>query len=334
MSEASHIPVLCEAVCEAMAARDDAVYVDGTFGAGGYTRALLQTANCTVIGIDRDPQAERFAAPIKAEYGARFLFLSGCFGDMRTLLAEAGYKQVDGVMLDLGVSSMQLDQGERGFSFQHNGDLDMRMGQDGLSAADIVNTYSEATLAQIFKIYGEERRARAIARAIAKARTDAYIATTKDLSKIIQSVLGAPRFGHIHPATRCFQALRIFVNDELGELLRGLQAAEALLVTQGKLAIVSFHSLEDRIVKQFFAVRAGLQGSSSRHLPPRETVSASFSVSNRRGITADAAEVDANPRARSARLRVGERLAGDVFSGTEITLPYLNIKEQNHVATH
>ena len=308
-ADAPHIPVLLTEVCHAMAPHDGGVYVDGTFGAGGYTQAVLQAATCTVLAIDRDPTAFEHAASLQAQYGDRLVCLEGCFGDMATLAAQAGYPAVDGVMLDLGVSSMQLDQAERGFSFMRDGPLDMRMSRDGLSAEALLQTADEALLADILFVYGEERRARAIARAIVEKRDDQDMSRTSHLAELVCGVLGQPRMKQAHPATRTFQALRIYLNDELGELLRGMQAAERLLKPEGRLGVVTFHSLEDRMVKQFFAPRTGRAGRPSRHQPDQATPDASFAELDKRSVKPRAEEVAANPRARSARLRAAARTA-------------------------
>lgn len=309
-----HVPVLIEAVLRALAPRDDGIYVDGTFGGGSYTRALLDAARCSVYGIDRDPRAIAAGRAVEARYGARLRLLHGHFAAMEALLARHDVHAVDGVALDLGVSSMQLDAPESGFSFQHDGPLDMRMDAAGTSAADILNGMGEAELADILFRYGEERRSRAIARAIVAARREAPITRTRQLAAIVARA--APKGAQaIHPATRTFQALRIYVNRELEELALGLGAAQALLKPGGRLAVVSFHSLEDRIVKRFLAERTGAAPRASRHAPggaaePDAGAAPSFRLLARGGETPDAAETAANPRARSARLRAAERTAG------------------------
>ena len=314
---APHIPVLLNEVVTALAPQVGEVMVDGTFGAGGYSRALLEAADCAVIAIDRDPDTKTHADGLSAEYGSRFSYLSGCFGDMQDLLAAP----VDGVTLDLGVSSMQLDEAARGFSFMRDGPLDMRMSQVGLSAADLLNEAAPELLSDIIAVYGEERRARAIAKAIIARRESKPMARTGDLVDAVCSVLGAPRFGKAHPATRTFQALRIYLNDELGELMRGLQAAEQVLKPGGRLAVVTFHSLEDRMVKQFLAPRTGRSGRPSRHLPDVDMARPSFADVAKRNLKAGAAEIDANPRARSARLRVALRTDAPAFAANADLLP-------------
>ncbi len=308
MRSSPHIPVLLDEVLEALALQDGDVCVDGTFGAGGYSRALLKQADCTVFAIDRDPAA--IAAGRALSLG-RLTLLEGCFGDMAALLLEHGVHQVNAIVLDIGVSSMQLDQAERGFSFAKDGPLDMRMGQSGLSAADVVNTYDEGTLADIFFQLGEERQSRRVARAIVAARTEKLFERTAELSTVIRSAI---RGGHdgshaLDPATRTFQALRIHVNDELGELRRGLAAAEHLLAPGGRLAVVSFHSLEDRLVKSFLREGSGGTPEPSRHLPQatRQDHPPAFVVSRRKAIKPSESEMDRNPRSRSARLRCALR---------------------------
>jgi 16S rRNA (cytosine1402-N4)-methyltransferase len=309
-AELPHVPVMLREALSCLDVRPGGVYVDGTFGAGGYARAILETPQSRVIGIDRDPDAIARGRQLEEAAGGRLQLWQGRFSAMEEALAEAGVApgEVDGVVLDLGVSSMQLDEGERGFSFLHDGPLDMRMEKAGPSAADIVNEAGEELLAAILRAYGEERRARAIARAIVRARQEAPILTTGRLAEIVCGVLGPRRPGESHPATRTFQALRIFVNRELEELVGGLAAAERVLRPGGRLVVVSFHSLEDRIVKRFFAERTGrLKDPALRHLPVVEERAPSFIDVARGGITPDAEEVAANPRARSARLRAGER---------------------------
>jgi 16S rRNA (cytosine1402-N4)-methyltransferase len=302
-----HAPVLLDAVLGALAPRDRAIYVDGTFGAGGYSRALLAAAHCRVIAIDRDPEAVAEGANLASAYPNRFVVLEGRFGDMAALLAPLGISAVDGIALDLGVSSPQLDDPRRGFSFRGDGPLDMRMGRDGASAADLVNSLSESALANLIYIYGEERFARRVARAIVAARREGPLTRTAELARVIRTVV--PTTGGIDPATRTFQALRMEVNDELGELERALLAAERLLAPGGRLAIVSFHSLEDRKVKEFLRERSANAPRGSRHRPPRPAPAPSFRLISGKPVTPSAAEIAHNPRARSARLRAAERTA-------------------------
>ena len=299
---APHIPVLLDAILEACAPVEG-LWLDGTFGAGGYAKGLLDAGASRVIGIDRDPMVFEMAADWASEYGDRLTLIEGTFSDLDTHAGEP----LDGVVLDLGVSSMQLDTATRGFSFMADGPLDMRMSQEGTSAADLVAEASEAMLADILYHYGEERAARSIARAIVKTRQDGPIATTGALVRIVESVLPRPKQGQSHPATRTFQALRIAVNDEFGQLVQGLEAAERALKDGGWLAVVSFHSLEDRVVKRFFQARGGKSGGN-RFQPEVEPQAPRFDARNK-AIPPSAAEIARNPRARSAKLRVGRRTA-------------------------
>jgi 16S rRNA (cytosine1402-N4)-methyltransferase len=312
-----HAPVLLAEMLHVLAPRDGGIYVDGTFGVGGYSRALLAAARCTVWAIDRDPDAIRLARELP-EFGERLHAVEGCFGDMAALLGGQGIAHAHGIAIDLGVSSPQLDRAERGFSFRHDGPLDMRMSQHGRSAADIVNEDDEATIARILREFGEERRARQIARAIVAARRTAPIRTTLALADIVRSAFPAREraTARIDPATRTFQALRIAVNDELGELDRALVAAEQLLIDGGRLAIVSFHSLEDRRVKRFLAERSGRTGGGSRHRPEATPPAPSFRRLPDGEATPGAAELAANPRSRSARLRAAERTAAPAWDAT------------------
>ncbi len=311
-----HTPVLCAEAVAALAVQGGGCYVDGTFGGGGYTSAILEAAACRVIAIDRDPAAIRRGRRLRVAYGNRLTLIEGRFGDMDTLVLQTGIGRVNGVVLDLGVSSQQLDDPARGFSFRWDGPVDMRMGTDGPSAVDVVNTASEVDLANIIFRFGEERYARRVARAIILARSEAAIETTVRLAEIVHKAL--PRGRHkigIDPATRTFQALRIHVNDELGELDRGLCAAERLLLPGGRLAVVAFHSLEDRLVKRFIRNRCGNDGGRSRHAPPdaRDLAAPSFSAIHGRPIRPTTTETAINPRARSARLRTAERTAAPAW---------------------
>ena len=312
-SAAPHRPVLLAEVIEALSPQDGAIYVDGTFGAGGYSRALLDAAQCTVWAIDRDPAAVKEAQPLIDRYAGRLHIIQGRFGDMVELLKARGIHAVQGVTLDLGVSSMQLDRAERGFSFRFAGPLDMRMESAGQSAADLVNDMAERPLADLIFTFGEERKARRIAKAIVAARALAPIHTTQQLAEIVRRATGPAGGDRIDPATRTFQALRIAVNDELGEIDRGLAAAERVLAAGGRMAIVSFHSLEDRRVKQFLRDRAGRNPKGSRHLPDivsdREPTLRLIAPG---GIEAGEREVRENPRARSARLRIAERTEAEL----------------------
>lgn len=311
-TNAPHVPVLLAEVLEALAVRAGGVYVDGTFGAGGYTRAILEAADCTVVAIDRDPEAQMRAEPLKQAFPGRFTLLSGRFGDMATLLPAHGFTApVDGVALDIGVSSMQIDEAERGFSFAKDGPLDMRMEKAGRSAADVVNEADEAELADIIHFYGEERYARRVARAIVEARAEKPFERTLELAEVVRRVVRKGKDG-IDPATRTFQGLRIAVNDELGELERGLAGAEAILAPGGRLAVVTFHSLEDRVAKRFIRERSGRTGGVSRHVPVDVAASGpapTFLDVSRKAIAPGPEECRANPRARSAKLRVAERTA-------------------------
>lgn len=310
MSAPGHNPVLRDSALAALAPKEGGRYVDGTFGAGGYSAALLAAVDCRVWGIDRDPDALATGQALAERFPGRLTLVDGRFGEMDVLLARHGVAQVDGIALDLGVSSMQLDRPERGFSFRGDGPLDMRMSRAGESAADLVNTLPEAELASLIREYGEERFARRIAAAIVRARP---IATTARLSEIVRG--SVPSKGEaIHPATRTFQALRIAVNDELGELARGLAAAERILAPGGRLAVVTFHSLEDRPVKSFLQQRSGKIPAGSRHLPESGAKRPpSFRLLTTKPVIPDAAEIAANPRARSAKLRAAERTSAPAW---------------------
>lgn len=310
-SDVEHIPVLLSEVIKALAPKAEGVYLDGTFGAGGYSTAMLEAAPCVVWAIDRDPEALKRGADLAARFPGRLHFVQGRFGDMAQLLSSNGITGVDGVALDLGVSSMQIDDRTRGFSFLRDGPLDMRMEKSGRSAADVVNTLSEKELSDIIFTYGEERHARRVARAIVEARRDRPFSRTLHLADVIRAEVRRAQDG-IDPATRTFQALRIYVNDELGELERGLLGAEKLLRPGGILAVVAFHSLEDRIVKTFLKARSGSAIRPSRHTPASlgaPIATATFTPLSRRPIGPSEAEIAHNPRARSARLRVAERTA-------------------------
>lgn len=311
MKGGTHRPVLLKAVMAAINPHAHAIYVDGTFGGGSYSRALLESVDCNVWGIDRDPEACIRSVALSRQFGGRLTMIKGNFGSMEQLLDARSVENVDGIMLDLGVSSFQIDDPDRGFSFRHDGPLDMRMSSDGPTVADIVNETEQNELANIIFKYGEERRSRRIASAIVKARSKASITRTLELANIVRGCHQPAKQGSkaIDPATRTFQALRIFINDELGELQRGLIAAESLLGVGGRLAVVSFHSLEDRIVKAFLRDRSGSSSRGSRHTPNPNSVQkpATFKELNRRAIRPDEFETAANPRSRSARLRTAER---------------------------
>ncbi|MSP81532.1 MAG: 16S rRNA (cytosine(1402)-N(4))-methyltransferase RsmH [Alphaproteobacteria bacterium] len=312
-ADAGHVPVLLAEALATLVPHDDGRYVDATFGAGGYTRAILDAARCRVWAIDRDPAAIARGEIVAQAYPGRLTLLAGRFGAMDRLLAAAGIDLVDGIALDLGVSSPQIDDPARGFSFRLDGPLDMRMECQGPSAADVVNGAAEAELADIIGRLGEERRARAVARAIVRARGGSPILRTGELARIVRGVVRASGDG-IDPATRTFQGLRIFVNDELGEISRALDAAERLLVAGGRLVVVAFHSLEDRLVKRFLAERSGQAPAPSRHAPAVARRAPTFAPLVRRPLTPGEAEVTRNPRARSARLRAAVRTAEPAWS--------------------
>jgi 16S rRNA (cytosine1402-N4)-methyltransferase len=335
VTKAPHIPVMLAEVIEALRPEDGAVIVDGTFGAGGYSSAILESADCRVIAFDRDITAVRNAASVCQQFSNRLTIINKPFGEMDEFvrIEQTPNDQpaldgplVDGVVLDIGVSSMQLDQAERGFSFMHDGPLDMRMSAaiDPLtgeaaetvqSAAEFLNAADEEEIANVIFQYGEERKSRAIARAIVKARTEKPLSRTKELAEIVRkAVPGRFEPGH-HPATRTFQALRIFVNDELGELERGLRAAEKILKPGGRLVVVAFHSLEDRIVKHFLVERAGKEANTSRFIPQHsiKSIAPSFQIVNTRPLTPSQGELDVNPRSRSARLRAAVRTDAPVW---------------------
>ena len=294
-----HYPVMLPEVLKYLAPKDGGIYVDATFGNGGYSEAILKTADCRVIALDRDPTVLPRAEELKAQYGSRFEFRAGCFGDFAGLVSE----KIDGAVFDIGVSSMQLDEAERGFSFSKDAPLDMRMSQSGPSAADLVNSLSESDLADLIYTYGEERRSRAIARRIAETRKKTPIATTRQLAELIYTVNHRIP-GQIDPATRTFQALRIAVNDELGELKAGLEGATLRLVSGGRLVVVDFHSLEDRIVKNYFKANGGKNVHVSRYKPQDQNLNPGTAFSEcSRAITPSPEETAENPRSRSAKLR-------------------------------
>lgn len=302
-----HVPVLLDEVLTALDPKDDAIIVDGTFGGGGYASRVMRAANCQLYGIDRDLDAIARAEAMTTDF-PRLIPLLGRFGDMDALLLNSGVRHVHGVMLDIGVSSFQLDQGERGFSFMRDGPLDMRMGQTGPSAADVVNTMAQDDLATVIYQLGEERQSRRIAKVICERRETRLFEATLDLAETVEQAVGGRRGKKTHPATLTFQAIRMFVNDELGELARGLAAAERLLLPGGRLVVVTFHSLEDRLVKKFFRARSGAAGGGSRFLPEKAAGPApTFELLSRKAIEAAEVETEANPRARSARLRAGIR---------------------------
>lgn len=312
MTDAPHIPVLLNEVIAALRPISGEVYVDGTLGAGGYTRGILNASKCSVIGIDRDQTAHEMAEVWGAEFSDRLSLVKNSFANLESAIASVGHDKVDGIVLDLGVSSMQFDEADRGFSFRFDAPLDMRMDRSsGDTAADLVNTLPEVELANLIYLYGEERKSRHIAAAIIKARAIAPIKTTKQLSDIIRSVIHVSPRDKIDPSTRTFQALRIAVNDELGELESVLQAAEKCLKPGGRLVVVTFHSLEDRIVKNFLNERSRPAPAPSRHVPLAHDVSQnrlSFSLVTKKPVLPTEQEMKINPRSRSAKLRAAIRL--------------------------
>lgn len=324
-----HVPVLLPETIDALSPRDKGTYVDGTFGAGGITRALLESADCIVLAIDKDPDAIKAGQEMVEGSNGRLTLAHGAFGELETIAKANGVEAADGVTFDLGVSSMQIDQAARGFSFQSDGPLDMRMSQAGPSAADVVNSLDERDLAQVIYVLGDERRSRAIARAIVATRENRAIERTSELADIVSGVLGRRHDDKKHPATRTFQALRLYVNGELDELVNGLFAAERLLCEGGRLAVVTFHSLEDRIVKRFLASRSGKTARPSRHAPVsgQNERQPSFRLVYRRAIGPGNEEVRRNPRARSARLRAGVRTSAPAFppETEELGVPKLSV---------
>lgn len=326
----SHIPVLLPEVIEALAPRDGETYVDGTFGGGGYALRVLGAADCKLYGIDRDLDAITRAEEI-AEKEPRLIPLLGRFGDMDALLLSHGIDAVDGVMLDIGVSSFQIDQGARGFSFMRDGPLDMRMGQTGPSAKDVVNQMAAQDLTAIFRQLGEERQAKRIANVIVAQRKEKAFETTAELADCVERAVGGRRGKKTHPATLTFQAIRMYVNDELGELARGLAAAEKMLRTGGRLVVVTFHSLEDRLVKNFMRTRSGAVSGGSRYMPEVEKgPTPSLELTRRKAVEPGEAETAENPRARSARLRVVTRTDAPAWAApveTGLRLPPLTALE-------
>lgn len=314
-----HYPVMLPEVLEGLASKAGETYIDGTFGNGGYSEAFLKAAECHVIGLDRDPNVSPRASELSDKYAPRFRLIQTPFSKMDAL----GLDLVDAVVLDIGVSSMQLDQGERGFSFMRDGPLDMRMSQSGPTAADAVTHLSQKQLEQLFRFYGEEARARHAAKMIVDARGVEPITRTSQLADILEKALG--RRGKTHPATKVFQALRIFVNDELGELFQALQAAERQLASGGRLIVVTFHSLEDKIVKSFFRERAGEVEGGSRYAPvvEREGPEPSFSLPKRSVTKPSKTEIADNPRSRSAKLRLAIRTEAKAWPLTNQTLRHV-----------
>jgi 16S rRNA (cytosine1402-N4)-methyltransferase len=316
-----HVPVMLAEVLAALAPADGGIYLDATFGLGGYARGLLDAADCTVIGLDRDPRALAHGESFPEAAEGRLQLAEGRFGALDQILEDRGQAPVDGIAFDLGVSSPQLDVAERGFSFRFDGPLDMRMGQDGPTAAEVVNALPEGELARIVRELGEEKQARRVAKAIARARSEKRIERTGELAELVRGAVGYSRAQakrhEIDPATRTFQAIRIYVNDEIGELERGLAAAERALKPGGRLAVVAFHSLEDRTVKQFLRTRSGDLPRASRHSPdpdPAERLPApTLTLLFRQARKPSSAEAESNPRARSARLRAARRTAAPAW---------------------
>jgi 16S rRNA (cytosine1402-N4)-methyltransferase len=302
-----HAPVLLAEVIEALAPKAGDVIIDATFGAGGYTRAILERG-ADVVALDRDPTVQSFAEAVARDFPDRFQLIRTPFSGLAEAFEESGKAKLDGAVFDIGVSSMQLDQAERGFSFMRDGPLDMRMSDEGATAADIVNTWDHGPLAHIFKLYGDERQSGRVATAILRRRVEQPFTRTLDLAEVVEKALGGRRGAAIHPATRVFQALRIAVNDELGELERGLEAAEATLAPGGRLVVVTFHSLEDRMVKAFLTERTGNAPGGSRHAPVAvETRKPSFDLLFKGAREAGEPELASNPRARSAKIRAAVR---------------------------
>ena len=319
MTSAPHLSVMPNEVLEYMAPKDGEVYVDGTFGAGGHTKSLLEAANCKVFAIDRDPTVGVYVSTLSKEFDGRIEFLQGCFGDMEELLKAKGVSEVDGILLDIGVSSMQIDTPERGFSFSNDGPLDMRMGDSGTSASDFINSAEEREIADILFKYGGEKKSRKIAKAIVMARSEEPITRTAQLVEIIRNAVKVYN-DTINPATRTFQALRMWVNDELGELERSLRAAENLLSPGGRLVVITFHSGEDSIVKEFLNKRSGKARGFSRHqpIPVSDDVPPTFSTMASKAIAPSKDEVFDNPRARSAKLRAAKRLDSPSWSKKDV----------------
>ena len=322
-----HIPVLLDTFLENLEPISG-VWIDGTFGDGGYSRALLETDVSDLIAIDRDPDVNKTVESLALKYSSRFQFNLGKFSNLDVIANNQGFESVDGIILDLGVSSMQIDQAQRGFSFQQKGPLDMRMSSVGISAYDIVNDYAENDLANIIYTFGEERLSRRIASAIIKERSKGSIDSTDQLASVITTSIRSPKYGKTHPATRTFQALRIYINNELQELIDGLEAAERILSPKGMLAVITFHSLEDRIVKRFIQLRSGNSTKGNRYQPMQPQETASFQKVTKKALVAKDKEINFNPRARSAKLRIAKKLE---FNGYPIKrellgFPFLNLE--------
>ena len=307
-----HHPVMLPQIISALAPKDGDHIVDATFGNGGYSHEILNKADCFVAGIDRDPDAISRAQTQMQKFSKKFTILEGSFSEIERLTANTPFNRPDGIVFDLGVCSTQLDEAERGFSFKSDGPLDMRMSKAGESAADIVNSMPEKELADIIFTYGDERASRRIARAITAKREEAPLLRTSELARIVRSVLPRAKKGQSDPATRTFQALRIYINNEINELCDALLASERILQEGGILAVVSFHSLEDRIIKRFFRQRAGYAAQPSRHQPIQPDAEITFRLLPRKPILPEISEIETNPRARSAKLRVGIRTSAAV----------------------
>ncbi len=307
MSAAPHIPVMLSEVLDYLSPKQGEIYVDGTFGAGGYSEAILKSTNCKLVALDRDVTVVSYADKLKKRFGDSFIFVNSNFGDMQDAVAKSGFQKVDGIVLDIGVSSMQIDEAERGFSFMRDGALDMRMGNHGKTAADFINEADEKEISDVIYKFGEERHSRKIARAIVQQRDLEPFKTTLRLADTVKSVV---RFdGKIHPATKTFQALRIYINDELGELERALNSSLDLLKTGGRLVIVTFHSLEDRIVKNFINDNSRDNRFTNRHIPQSDSnFTAKLEPLHKGAVKVSEREADENPRARSAKLRAARRL--------------------------
>ena len=300
-----HIPVLLNETIKNLNLKDDGVYVDATLGMGGYTRKILDNSNCTLIGIDRDPFAIEEALPLIKKYGVRLKLVNGLFSNIEQILKELKIQRINGITFDFGVSSPQLENHKRGFSFKLDGPLDMRMGQNNFSASDFINKNDQITIENILRVYGEEKKARQLSKAIISARP---IETTKQLAEIVYTILGTPKKNKINPATKTFQAIRIAVNNELEEIKTALNASLKLLVPKGRILAVSFHSLEDRIVKKFFHENSNLKENSNRHLPPIFDSSPKLKIISKKPILPNETELNHNIRSRSAKLRVAEKL--------------------------
>ena len=300
-----HIPVLLNETIKNLNLKDDGVYVDATLGMGGYTRKILDNSNCTLIGIDRDPFAIKEALPLIKKYGVRLKLINGLFSNIEQILKELKIQRINGITFDFGVSSPQLENHKRGFSFKLDGPLDMRMGQNSFSASDFINQNDQITIENTLRVYGEEKKARQLSKAIISARP---IETTKQLAEIIYTILGTPKKNKINPATKAFQAIRIAVNNELEEIKNALSASLKLLAPKGRILAVSFHSLEDRIVKKFFHENSDLKENSNRHLPPSFNSSPKLKIISKKPILPNETELNHNIRSRSAKLRVAEKL--------------------------